>query len=289
MIVMNKNERLGPNSDLLRTFQAVAAAGNVTRAASELGRTQSAISVQIRKLEEHLAIRLFERGARGVVLTDDGSKLLPVALKVLEEVDRVATLFSEPLAGRVRVGIPDDYAQTILERALAQFAKRHGHVEVFARSGCSAGFPDAIRRNELDLAIYSAGPMPDDEIFYSEPTVWAANDQFEPKECELIPLALFDRDCWWRNVATDALDQAAMPWRVAYLSENFVSVKAAITAGLGVGILAKSALEPAMKVLESSDGFPGLPDTSLSLLKSEDAQSDIVQEMELAIRAAIVK
>ena len=143
-------------------------------AAGVIGRTQSAVSLQIQKLEGVFAVKLFARGSRGVLLTDEGERLLPPARKALAEIDRIGVLFSDPLAGRIRVGIPDDYTETILERALAQFAARYGEVEVFVRSGCTAGFADALRRRELDLAICSAGPVDPQEAFFSEPTVWAA-------------------------------------------------------------------------------------------------------------------
>lgn len=284
---MNKTDCLGPRSDLLRTFVAVAEAANVTLAADAVGRTQSAVSVQIRKLETHLSVRLFDRGARGVMLTPDGKKLLPAARKALKEIDGIAALFGRTLAGTIRVGLPDDYSATILEQALADFSARHVNVEVYARSSCTAAFPDAIRKNELDVAVYSGGPIPADEVIYSEPTVFTAGAKLDLDGIAPVPLALFDRDCWWRNVATDALDAAGIPWRIAYLSENFLSVRAAIGAGLGVGILAQSTLEPGMRVLGKREGFPRLPPSELMLLKSQGAQSDIVDAMEDAILSAI--
>ncbi len=284
---MNLIDRSGPSSDLLRTFCAVADAGNVTQAANALSRTQSAISVQIKKLEDELKVALFERQARGVILTEKGKKLLPSARKVLEEIDRVGDLFTDPLVGRIRVGIPDDYNETILESALARFCQRHAKVEVFVRSGCTAGFPDAINRNELDIAIYSAGQMPSHKAFFSEPTVWAAHPGLELTPGEPVPLAIFDRDCWWHEVATTALDNAGISWRTAYLSENYASVKAAIRAGLGIGLLAQSALEDTMKTLGKESGFPSLPDSCLQLLKNRNMQSAAIQEMELSILEAI--
>jgi len=284
---MNKINELGPGSELLRTFCTVAECGNVTQAASVLSRTQSAISVQLGKLESQLSVPLFDRLARGVSLTDEGRKLLPVAKKALFEIDRAGALFLSPLEGQIRVGIPDDYNETILESALAQFCKRHGHVEVFVRSGCTASFPDAIRKNELDLAIYTAGPIASHEAFYSEPTVWVAGSDFHVPEQEPLPLAIFDRHCWWRDIPVNALDKVNREWRIAYLSENFSSVKAAIRAGLAIGILAKSAVEESMRILTRDDGFPALPESSLQLLKNKKAASDIVVEMESAILNAV--
>ena len=285
---MNKYDVSAPGSELLRTFCVVAEAGNVTLAASNLARTQSAISVQIKKLEQQLGVELFERQARGVVLSESGRKLLPLAKKVLNELDYVAEQFSNPLNGRIRVGIPDDYNETILESALTRFCKRHSHVEVSVQSGCTAGFPEAIAKNELDIAVYSAKKMTRKEAFFSEPTVWVAGIDYEIDHDSPIPLAIFDRHCWWRDVAIESLDKAKINWRPAYLSESFASVKAAIRAGFAIGVLAKSAVEESMIVLGKEHGFPGLPSSSLKLLKNAKTQSELVQEMERAIREAIV-
>lgn len=285
---MSSIDALSVNSDLLRSFLAVAEAGNVTRAAAVIGRTQSAVSLQIQKLEGLFAVQLFERGARGVVLTAEGERLLPAARRALSELDRVGTLFSDPLAGRIRVGIPDDYTETILEKALARFAARYGDVEVFVRSGCTAGFAAALKNRELDLAIVSAGPIDPAEAFYSEPTVWAAGAEMLLDETAPVPLALFDRDCWWKEVPTNALERAGRSWRLAYLSESYASVKAAIAAGLAVGVLARSAVEDSMRILGEEDGFPGLPASSLTLVRGANGGSRVVQEMEKALRGAVL-
>lgn len=289
MPIMSNSYGLNVNSDLLRTFSVVADTGNVSRAAETLGRTQSAISLQIRKLEERLSVVLFERSTRGVVLTDAGRRLLPAANRTIREIERVEALFVEPLTGRVRIGIPDDYNETILERVLARFVERHDFVEVFVRAGCTKGFVQAIANDELDLAVYSAGRVEGVEPFLVEPTRWVAASHFEPPTDAPLPLAMFDRDCWWRDVAGDALDAVGRAWRVAYTSENYASVKAAITAGLAVGIVAESAIGAGMRTLGEKDGFPALPPTSLTLLTGARAGSGPVIAMEEAIRAAIAR
>ncbi|HMB48035.1 MAG TPA: LysR substrate-binding domain-containing protein, partial [Afifellaceae bacterium] len=270
---MNESERLPINSDLLRTFLAVEQARNLTRAAAALGRTQSAISIQIRKLEEGLCVRLFERQARGMALTEDGERLLPAARNALAGMERIGDLFSGPLTGRIRVGIPDDYGISVLERVLANFASRHPGVEVSVRCGFSVGFPKAIRRNELDLAVYTAGPPETGESagkpLFSEPMVWAANADFKLRPDRPVPLALFDRQCWWRDAAIGALHEAGRAYRIAYSSESVAGVKAAIGAGLAVGVLNAGTLEATMRVVDRADGFPPLPTSSLVLLQSE--------------------
>ncbi|MEP3276947.1 MAG: LysR substrate-binding domain-containing protein [Stappiaceae bacterium] len=286
---MNKTERLNVDSELLRTFLAVVRAGNVTHAAEGLGRTQSAISVQIRKLEEAVDTRLFQRQARGMALTEQGRLLVPAAQRAVTELDRIGVLFSAPLTGKVCVGIPDDYDIPMLERVLATFAKRHPQVEVYVRCGFSVGFPEAIRRRELDVALYTAPPHEDGgKRLFSEPTVWAAGKDFVLPQDEPVPLAMFDRECWWREASLAALDAAGCAYRIAYSSESVAGVKAAISAGLAVGALNKSTLSPTMRVLSSKDGFPTLSSSSLVLLQGDKPLSDTVQAMSQAIEEAVL-
>ena len=285
---MNETERLHLDSDLLRTFLAVADAGNVTRAGDALGRTQSAISVQIRKLETALSAQLFHRQARGMSLTEAGRVLVPAAEKVLGDMVRIGDLFSAPLSGEVRVGIPDDYGASVLERVLATFTARHPGVEVSVRCGFSVGFPEAVKRNELDLAVYAADPSETfGDLLVTERTVWVASPALILDAAEPVPLALFDRACWWREAAITALEQAGRPYRIAYSSESAAGVKAAITAGLAVGVLAETTMEPSMRTLSENEGFPALPPSALVLLRREATTTEASAAMEAAIRAAI--
>ena len=290
MIDRMKNiERLDVNSDHLRTFAVVAESGNVTHASLLLGRTQSAISVQIRKLEESLSVRLFDRQARGMKLTDDGRTLLPVARRALSEMQRINSLFSEPLRGRIRVGIPDDYDEMILERMLVDFGRRHSGVEILTQSGCTAEFPKAIAADELDLAVVSGANVGPEDAFYSEPTVWAASEDFYLPSDAPVPLAYLDRGCWWRDLPTSALDEHKRSWRRAYVTTNFASAKAAIRAGLAVGILPFGALDESMRMLTEADGFPSLPPTQRALMKNKKAPRELTTAMSEAILHAQLK
>ena len=284
---MQNFERLMASSGHLRTFLTVVESGNVTHAAAALGRTQSTISVQIKQLEETLDVRLFQRQARGVVLTEDGRKLLPAARRTLEELQRVGDLFGDPLRGRIRVGIPDDYDDTILEKLLVEFTRRHPEVEIAAHSGCTSKFPEAVRSNTLDLAVCSGAKMGEGQPLSSEPNVWAARDTFVLEPDAPVPLAILDRDCWWRAIPTDALDKARRSWNLAYSSESFASVRAAIRAGLAVGVVPRNTLEPSMRVLTAREGFPPLPASHRVILVNDEAPPELTSAMSDAIVAAV--
>ena len=284
---MQNYERLMASSGLLRTFLTVVESGNVTHAAAALGRTQSTVSVQIRQLEETLSVKLFRRQSRGVELTEQGRRLLPAAQKAMAEMERLGSLFDTPLRGRIRVGIPDDYDETVLERVLAAFAQRHPRVEVYARSGCTSRFDDAVRQGALDLAVCSGPEFRSQEVLSTESNVWVKGEALELDAGAPVPLAILDRDCWWRTIPTDALDRAGRKWTIAYSSESFSSLKAAIRAGLAIGVVPESALESTMVELGEEDGFPILPVSRRAIIVGKKVPEELVAAMIEAIRHAV--
>jgi len=291
MLDMNKIEHLSRrvDSDLLRTFVAVADFGGVSKAGRQIGRTQSAVSVQIRKLERALDTALFSREARGVRLTDSGLALLPLARSVLVQLDRIGSYFAAPLVGRIRIGIPDDYGSALLERILAGFSACHPQVEVSMRFGNSGRFPEALDDGGLDLAVYAAtAPEEGGTMLMTERTVWAAGPDWPSPSPVPLPLALFDQSCWWREAAIDALAAAGTRYRVAVTSESVSGVKAAVRAGLSVAMLAEAAVEPDMRILKEKDGFPALPASALILRRSRTATAAPALEMERAIVAGFL-
>ena len=267
---MNSSQRL--DTDLLRTFLTVARHGNVTRGAEALHRTQSAVSIQIKRLEESLAARLFRREPRGVSLTEAGERLRAAAERIVGDLDEtVRTFRADPTGGLVRVGIPEEYGAGVLPTVLADFSARFPAVEVFVRCGFSVEFPEAIRRGELDLAVFADCPsfgQPDALI--RDPMAWVASRPWRCREGEPVPLALFDRACTWRDVAIQALQDAGQPYRIVFSSESTAGIKAAIATGLAVGVLARSTLESSMLVLGREHGLPPLPDSVLLLLRGSD-------------------
>jgi len=206
------------DSELLRTFVAVAAAGNVTRAAEQVGRTQSAVSIQIKKLEETLGESLFERGSRGVALTPQGKLLLVSANRIIGLLDEAATAIrAKPLGGPVRIGIPEEYGYTVLPRALAAFASQHPHVEVTVKCGYSAAQLAAIDADELDLAVIFDQEQPTTgEVLFIDPTVWVTSEVHCVHENDVVPVAIYERSNWCKKFAVGSLDKAKINYRVAY-------------------------------------------------------------------------
>lgn len=283
---MNKNERLPIDSDLLQTFVTIADCGNLTLAASRLGRTQSAISVQLRKLEDGLGASLFFRSVRGMALTPAGEALFSRAQAILVDIREAANLFLEPLKGTIGVGFPDDFDEHVLERILAKFSRSHPSVQVLARSGCTSGYPAAIRAGELDVAVCSGLEQPVGEALDSEPIVWAASEATRWRSDEPVDLAVLERTCYWRDLPADALGNIGKEYRVSFQSSSFTSLKAALRAGIAVGLLPKSSLSEDLQTLTENEGFPDLPMSHRSIQRSTQAPEEIADAMVEAIKSA---
>lgn len=281
---MNRNERLPLNSDLLRSFVTIAESGNLTVAAGRLHRTQSAISVQLRNLEADLGVTLFARTPKGMVLTDEGDRLLPKAKSILSALKDASALFETPLTGRIRIGIPDDFDDTVLEGTLVDFSRRHPGVDVVATSGCTSGFPAAIRNGTLDLAVYSGPENDTGETLAVETTVWAAGRTARLATNAPVPLAILDRGCWWRDLPVKALEGQGRDYTVAFKSASFGSLRAAIRAGFAVGVLPQSCVTESVRVLSKAEGFPSLPKSRRSILIRPGAAQELTSAMADAIR-----
>ena len=279
---MNTSHTL--DSDLLRTFLTVARYGNVTRAAGALHRTQSAVSVQIKRLEGSLKTKLFRREARGMSLTHAGERLHTAAERVVNDLDQTVQMFrSDLIGGVVRVGIPDEYGLGVLPTILADFTARYPAVEVFVQCGFSVEFPEAVRRGELDLAVFADASTPDASgKLIQDPMEWVASRQYRCRPETVTPLALFNRACSWRDAAIQALQKADQPYRIVFSSESVAGIKAAISTGLAVGVLARSTVGSSMRILTKGDGFPRLPNSVLRLEQRKDS-SPAISTMATAI------
>ncbi len=257
------------DSDQLRTFVAIVDAGSFTRAADVVHKTQSAVSMQIKRLEERLGRNLFERDGRSPKLTEDGERLLDYARRLVRlNLECVASFTDADLKGRVRLGVPDDYADRYLPEILARFARSNPHAEVTVVCEPTPELMQRIHAGDLDLAIITHverhGPA---EIVRVEQLLWVTSARHGVHEETPIPLALGRPTCSWRQSATDALERIGRPFRVLYASWNSTAVAAAVTAGLAVAVLPESAVRPGMRVLGAADGMPALPTCRIGLVR----------------------
>jgi DNA-binding transcriptional LysR family regulator len=255
-------------SDLLRIFMAVVETGNVTHAGNMVGRTQSAISMQLRKLEDAVGATLFKRGPRGVTLTMEGTRLLPYAKRIVGLMDEtIAAMRAAPLDGPVRVGIPEEYNQTILPNALAAFAEAHPGAEVTIFCGYTSQQLAALEAEELDLAIiFDWGDGISGEMLAVDPTVWAASAAHARHLERPVPIALYWRSSWCRDFAVRSLEQHAIAYRIAYTCDTSGGLRSAVASGLAIAPLSRSNIPPGARELTVADGFPQI-DSSRVVLK----------------------
>lgn len=278
------------DSDLLRTFLAVAEAGNVTRAAEGVGRTQSAVSMQIRRLEECVGAVLFERGPRGVALTGRGDQLLPYARRVVGLLDETgAAMRSRPLDGPVRIGIPEEHSQKILPHALAAFAESHPAVEVTVRSDTSVRQLAALDKNELDLAVvYSPDRQAGGDLLCVDPTIWATSIARRLEDRDPVPVALFRESGWSAAMAIDSLRRHGIRYRVAYTSDTLAGLISVASAGLAVASISRSALPPDCRELTEAEGFPQIDFSHVVLRRNPRRSSPAIEAMVQTIRQAFL-
>ena len=275
-------------SDLLRTLVAIAETSNFTRASKVVGRSQSAVSVQMKKLEEIVDERLFERGPRGVVLTLAGEKLVKDARRIILLLDQAsASLHSEPLDGCVRVGIPEEYGGTVLPKVLSRFCKIHPKVEVIVRCSPSSELNTELDKGDLDLVVvHEEADKVGGEVLFNDPVVWITSDEHFQHECTPLPVAIYEKGCWWREWALGGLDQRQKDYRIAYVSNSPFGLKAAASSGIAVAILAQSQIPDGCRELTPEKGFPRLQGTNMVLRQRTQNKCDARLGMAQAIREA---
>ena len=275
-------------SDLLRIFVAVARAENVTRAAELLGRTQSAVSMQVRKLEESVGIPLFERGPRGVSLTAEGQRLLPHALRIVGLVDEATAMMrAKPLDGAVKVGIPEEYSQTILPRALAAFSETHPATEVTVMCGYTAQQMEALEAGRLDLAvIFDWRDGVSGEMLAIDPTVWVTSTTHDRHVERPLPIGVYWRSSWCRDFAMRSLDLHGISYRTAYTCDTSGGLRSAVLSGLAVAPLSRSTIPPGARELTLADGFPQIDSSRVVLKRNPRRSSPVIDGLAETIRKA---
>lgn len=275
--------------DQLRSLIAIADTGSFTRAAEVVFKTQSAVSMQMKRLEEQLARPIFMKDGRGTKLTEDGERLLDYARKIVRLSSECVATFSEAvLTGRVRLGVPDDYADRYLPEILVRFTKAHPKVEVTVVCEPTPMLVERIQSGDLDLAIISLSLAREKgEVVRHERLLWVTSAHHMTHEEEPLPLALGRPTCAWRQAATERIEAMGRAFRVLYASWNSAAVGAAVLSGLAVGVLPESAVRPGMRILGPSDGFPPLPEVKIALLRNKMAETAIVEALAAQITQSL--
>ncbi|AJP56972.1 LysR family transcriptional regulator [Pandoraea vervacti] len=263
-----------PNLDMdaLRTLIATQKLGSLNRAAERIGRSQSAVSQQMRKLEAQVGMPLFRRKGRGLALTDAGEKVVSYAHRILDLNDEaVRSVRATSVEGVVRFGLPGDFAETWLPAALGQFKRTHPGVRVEVAVERNGALLERLDRGELDMVLAMGyETRAEAEPVATLPMTWIGpahtHGAMRPGEPgEPLDLALYDAPCFFRRAGLAALDNAGISWRVAYTTASLQSLWSGVAAGLGITLRTATGLPSTLKPLGERDGLPALPAVELCL------------------------
>lgn len=264
----------------LRTFLAVAESGGFTAATGRIHRSQSAVSMQIKKLEQTVGHRLFERTSGGVRLTPQGEKLMGHARRLIALNDEaLRDLDGGNVEGVVRIGVMDDYATHVLPAVFAAFERRYARIVLEVTTGMTADLlVDLGRSFDLVLATQPMG-QEGGRVLRSEDTCWAfARDRPLPR-FDVLPLALLAPGNLFRTWATQALDAAGQPWRIVYASTSISAIESAAAAGIALTVVKRSTARADLRLLGPADGLPALPVSQIALHRAPGAASAAVNHL----------
>ncbi|EGD06125.1 LysR family transcriptional regulator [Burkholderia pseudomultivorans] len=275
--------------DLLRSFVVIADARALSRAASRIGRTQSALSQQMRRLEAIVDQPLFQRTGRGVVLTNPGERLLVHAQRILRLHDEaMADLCGKGLSGSIRFGCPDDYAAVFLPSLLRRFSSQHPQALVEVVCGPTPRLLERLEKRAIDLAMIS---LPDDaasdDVIRREQLVWVGYPGLVSTHFDPLPLALSDPDTLDHVAACEALQRANRDYRIAYASSSLAGLTALVRSGQAFAVLTQTAVPPDLAILDGDPGLPPLPAVGITLKFDRKRPSHLTAAFAEHIRQAL--
>jgi DNA-binding transcriptional LysR family regulator len=217
---------------LLRSFVAIVDSGSMLGASEQVFVTQSALSLQIKRLEELLQQSLFIREGRRLSLTRAGDMMLDYARRVLDLHDEaIAAINTGRFAGPARVGMVQDFAETLLTGLLARFSELHPDAQIYARVAGTAELQSLLERRQLDIVLgFAAGGDPN--AITTAPMSWYGDPDLARRT--VIPLAVLEQPCRFREAAIRALDEAGRPYRITVETPNLTTLRSAVSAGLGL-------------------------------------------------------
>lgn len=277
--------------DLLQAFVAVAEHRSFTRAASALNRTQSAISMQVKRLEERLQAELFHRSTSSVDLSAAGEGLLGYARRILSlNAEAVGRVRAHGTDGRVRLGVMDDYGTLIVPPLLKDFVANYPLIHVEMETGLTSSMTDRLgEAYDLVIAMHPEG-RGDGELLRTEQAVWAASASHRVEQLDPLPVALYPQGCLFRAWAMQALDEANRPWRLAFVSHSLSAVEAIAAQGLAVTVVKSGTFPPTLRRLTAREGMPRLPRAEIRLHRAQNlshAASLLADHLVVALRQPV--
>jgi DNA-binding transcriptional LysR family regulator len=277
------------NMDLtaLRAFVAVADAGGVTKASGFLNLTQSAVSMQLKRLEDMLGVLLFDRSARRLALTGAGEQMLGYARRMLELNDEVLGRLTGPdFEGEVKLGVPHDIIYPAIPKVLHRFATAYPRMKVTLVSSYTARLKRMFARGELDAILTTENALDaGGETLMERPLVWVGAEAGQVWKQRPLRLA-FEHACIFRGSAQAALDAQGIAWEIAVESDSIRTVEASVSADLAIHTCIEGTEPPYVEQIAHGGALPDLPRIKINLYRSELSQGEPIEALLAFTRAA---
>lgn len=254
------------DTDLLRTFVAIIDQGGFIKAGDALGRSQSAISMQMKKLEEICGCPIFKRDGRKMKMTPNGEKLLGYARRLVIMHDQALDAISESeLSGVARLAVMGDYATHILPEILARFVEIYPKIQMEVTTGFTQNLVSQLG-DQFDLVL-ATQPINTGrgEVLRREKIHWAFSENHDLPEEDTLPLALLLPGNMFRDWAIQALDEAGIRWRILFTSSSIAAVEAVAETGIALTVVKQGTARPGLRILTEKDGLPALPESEIAL------------------------
>ena len=255
---------------IMRTLLAAVETGSFAAAARKVGRSESAVSLQIKRLEEQIGEPVFVRTGKQMTLTGTGARLAEYARRLLDLNDEALSAASDnSIDGTVTLGVPHDVTETWLPAVIEGFRRSHPSATLKVMEGRSAVLLSRLADNQIDLAIVFSASRPGNALWSADlPMVWIGRDDFGLRKHEPLQLAAFDPPCFFRAAAIASLEGADIDWSIGYASNTLPDLWSAVKLGLGIAVRTPAAVPAGLAILDSKHGLPDLPPFHVSLCGS---------------------
>ncbi len=273
--------------ELLETFVKVAETKNFTAAGKRIHRSQSAVSMQMKRLAEIVGSPLFDINGKRIRLSPIGELLLDHSRKILKAHETAATAITRSeLKGKIRFGATEDYASLFVPDILAGFAEEYPDIRVDVICMPSVQLYSDLLQDKLDLVLCTALDAGGEEVC-AEPVVWVTGMDEETLAQGSVPLAVYGHDCIYRKWAVQALEKISRPFHIAYMSPSISGILAAVRSGLAVAPVGLNSVPRDARIVGSREGFPSLPEALISLHKKEESDNPLVDKLAVHVRASV--
>ncbi|MGA2996775.1 LysR substrate-binding domain-containing protein [Bradyrhizobium sp.] len=255
---------------VMRTLLAAVETGSFAGAARKVGRSESAVSLQLKRLEEQIGEPVFLRAGKQMTLTGAGSRLVEYARRLLDLNDEALSAASESsTGGTVTLGVPHDVTETWLPAVIEGFRRSHPSATLKVVEGRSAILLSRLADDQIDLAIVFSAKRPENAVWSADlPMAWIGRDDYGLKKHQPLRLAAFDPPCFFRAAAIASLEHAGIDWSIGYVSNTLPDLWSAVKLDLGIAVRTPAAVPAGLAILDSEHGLPDLPPFRVSLCRS---------------------